>query len=63
MMTIATMEWIAQLLRDWTDEDIDLSMVHSLLADSGLVIDDIEKTNRAVEVREYIGGDVWTVLY
>jgi len=62
-MTIATMDWIAGLLIRWSNGSIELPMVDGLMADSGLLRDHIDQSNRTVGVREHIGGDIWTIDY
>ena len=63
MMTIATMDWIAGMVLRADNGNLDPGRMNSLLAESGFIMEWIDRKARTIEVSEYIGGDIWTVSY
>jgi len=60
MMTIATMDWIAGMVRRADNGNLDPGKMNSLLAESGFTMQWIDRKAQKVEVRDF-HGDVHLV--
>ena len=60
MMTIATMDWIAGMVRRADNGNLDPGKMNSLVAESGFTMQWIDRKAQTVEVRDF-HGDVHLV--